>query len=321
MLYKKNILPLLILIGLSLWLPIPASAAAKVIAQTMPNPQTTPVLPNKTSPEEQNKLQSTSEQLRNDVPLLPPDIKRILDRGKLLVSMPKKDNPPFFAVNEKGEYWGLDVELARGFAEQMGVAIEFNRDAESYNAAVEEVVQRKTDIAWCKLSRTFQRAMRVRYTNPYLVLRQALLINRLGLAKQSRNDVPIEETVQKLQGNIGVIAKSAYEEYAKKYFRHAKVISYDTWEQVVEATKKGEVVAAYRDELEVKRIIKANPEASINFKTAVISDTTDSIAIAVAWDSNTLLALLNIYLDNQKLTLNADKLLDKYSNLLFNKQP
>jgi ABC-type amino acid transport substrate-binding protein len=296
-----------------------ATAATNVIPARPTTNEATVSVTGKNLPIEQKNLQSSTEQLRATVPILPPDIQRILDRGNLLISMPKKDNPPFFAVDEKGQYWGLDIELARGFAAQLGVGVIFHREAESYNAAVDEVVQRKTDLAWCKLSRTFDRAMRVRYTNPYVVLRQALLINRLALAKQARSDIPIEETVQKLKGNIGVISKSAYEEYASKYFRHAKVISFDTWDQVVLATARGQVVAAYRDELEVKRVIKGSPEASLTFKTAVISDTSDALAIAVAWDNTTLVALLNIYLENQRLNLNADKILDKYSHLLFKK--
>lgn len=325
--YDISITQLLVLICLPLLLlPILANAepATQIsIAQTKTTAVTTAVTNparNPVSPE-QKKLQSLLEQQRNTVPLLPPDIQRILDRGRLIVSMPKKDNPPFFAIDEKGQYWGLDVELARGFAAQLGVAVEFNRQAESYNAAVEEVLQRRADVAWCKLSRTFERAMRVHYSRPYVILRQALLINRLGLAKQTQSNIPVEETVQKLQGSIGVIAKSSYEDYANKYFHQAKIISYETWEQVVAAAEKGEVIAAYRDELEIKKIIKANPGSALNFKTAVINDTTDPITVAVAWDSSTLLALVNIYLENQRLNLNADRLLDRYSKFLFKKQP
>ena len=313
---KNHLKRFIVFIGLGLLL---STSVFAVVTTPPPSPSSPLSINSKTLSPEQKKIQSTTERMRSTVPLLPPDIQRIFDRGKLLIAMPKKDNPPFFAVDAKGQYWGLDIELARGFATQLGVEVEFDRQAESYNAAVDRVVQRQADIAWCKLSRTFERATRVRYTTPYVILRQALLINRLSLAKQTRSDVPIEETVQKLQGNIGVIEKSAYEEYAGKYFHNAKVISYETWEKVVQAATKGEVVAAYRDELEVKKIIKANPEAALNFKTAVISDTTDAIAIAVAWDSTTLLALLNIYLENQRLDLNADKLLDRYSAILFKK--
>ncbi len=319
MLFKNKIKQFSVIIWFSLVMPMLGFSATHAAPATSITPPVSASVTGKNLSVEQKNLQSSTERLRTSVPILPPDIQRILDRGNLLVSMPKKDNPPFFAVDEKGQYWGLDVELARGFAAQLGVGLVFVRDADSYNEAVDEVVQRKTDLAWCKLSRTFERAMRVRYSNPYVVLRQALLINRLALAKQTRNDVPIEETVQKLKGNIGVITKSAYEEYAGKYFRHAKVISYENWDKVVFATAKGEVVAAYRDELEVKKVIKGSPEASLTFKTAVISDTSDDLAVAVAWDSTTLVALLNIYLENQKLNLNADKILDKYSSLLFKK--
>ncbi len=327
MIHKKRhkLTQFIVLVWLSLLLPLVAQATSPKPA-TIPVSNQTQATQSKVSDSsekllgvDQQNLQSKIEKIRASKPLSPPDIQRILDRGKLIVAMPQADNPPFYAINEKGEYWGLDVELARGFAALLGVGIIFDREAKSYNAAVERVIQRKSDVAWCKLSRTFQRGMKVRYTQPYIVLKQALLINRLALAKQAKTSVPIEETVQNLKGNIGVIAKSSYEVYAAKYFQQADVISYPTWEDVVVATAKGEVVAAYRDELEIKKVVKGNPESALKFKTAVISDTTDPLSVAVAWDSTTLLSLLNIYLENKNLNLNANRLLDRYSDILFKK--
>jgi ABC-type amino acid transport substrate-binding protein len=322
MLNKKNFTQFMLLLCLNLLLPIVAQAGAKIVASTnaakIPTELTqTPGVASKILSAEQKWLQASSEQARDSLPLFPPDIQRILDRGKLLVAMPKEDNPPFYAINAKGEYWGLDVELARGFAAELGVGIVFSRTAESYNAAVEEVVQRKVDVAWCKLSRTFKRATRVLYSTPYVVLRQALLINRLAFANQSRNSKSPEEAVQKLHGKIGVIANSSYVGYATQYFRNATPVIYETWDKAVQAAAEGKVVATYRDELEVKKVVKLYPETALKFKTVVITDTTDALAIAVAWDSYNLLALVNIYLENQHLTLNADKILDKYAPQLF----
>lgn len=264
---------------------------------------------------------SKSNEIIGNHPYLAPEIQRIIDRGVLLVAMPKRDSPPFFAVNAAGEYWGLDVELARGLAEQLGVSVEFNRDAESHNAAVDRVVQQQADVAICKLSRTFQRAMRVRFSKPYIVMRQGLLINRLAFAQQAQHSASTEEAVQNLSGNIGVLANTSYVEYAAKYFRKAKVVTFTTWDEVVDAAAKGKVVAAYRDELEVKKVVKGQPETALHFKTAVINDTNDAIAIAVGPESPILLGLINVYLDDQRIIndISAEKVLDKYAEQLFKK--
>jgi hypothetical protein len=67
--------------------------------------------------------------------------------------------------------------------------------------------------------------------------------------------------------------------------------------------------------MEIKKIIRSRPDASLQVKTAVLKDTEDDIAIAVAWQNTHLLYYLNLLLSNMKLNLDADKLLDRYSDI------
>lgn len=300
--YFNQHIPLIVQIGLSFLLLLSGFDLQANIAVSSPQSVVAP-----------------SQNVGNGIPekklSLASDVQRIVDRGVLLVAMPKKDSPPFFAVNEAGEYWGLDVELARGLAEQLGVVAEFNRDAESHNAAVDRVAHGLSDIAICKLSRTFKRAMTVRFSNPYVVMRQGLLINRLVFAQQANDASSPEQAVQHLSGNLGVLANSSYVDFAQKYFKNTKVVQFQTWDEVIAAAAKGDVVAAYRDEFEVKKILKTQPETALMFKTAIISDASDAIAIAVGPNSTILWGLINVYLADQRIAVDmtAEKILEKYA--------
>ena len=77
---------------------------------------------------------------------LSPDIAAIKKRNVLIVSMTKKDNPPFFSGDEEN-IRGLDVEIARRIGVVIGVPVQFRRDAESFAEVVEQVRDGRADIA------------------------------------------------------------------------------------------------------------------------------------------------------------------------------
>lgn len=243
------------------------------------------------------------------------DIQRIVDRGSVVIAMVKQDSPPFFFESDQGGLKGLDIRLAQGIAERLGVDVEYNRDAESFDNVVDLVASRQADIALSKLSRTLTRARRVRYTEPYIVLRQGLMVNRLELEKVKKQGQTDVEAIKRMRGTIGVIADSSYVRYASTRFPRAQVQTYESWDSVVQAVLAGDVLAAYRDELEIKRIIKARPKAVIKLQTVVLTDTRDPIAMAVHHDDTHLLAWLNLYLDTMDLEFNADSLLEAYPEI------
>ena len=47
---------------------------------------------------------------------------------------------------------------------------------------------------------------------------------------------------------------------------------FPTWTEAVEAAKKGEIVAAYRDAIEVRMIMKAEPSLALTMRTVSFRD-------------------------------------------------
>ena len=152
-----------------------------------------------------------TEGLTDDFQGYPPDIKRIKERGKLIVAMYYKDVRPFmfhkdgllvyedekgYLVKDDGsrvacdnqpeicgysnEYFiGHDVELARSIADALDVEVEFDRSPRTFNAITDLVASEKADMAISLVSRTLTRAEKVRFSNPYLTLKPIILMNRL----------------------------------------------------------------------------------------------------------------------------------------------
>ena len=246
---------------------------------------------------------------------LPPDIQAIVERGKLIVAMYHKDSSPFYYVDKKGKLSGVDVELIKGFGKSLGVEVEFDRTATSFNAVVDMVANNEADLAICKLSITFSRASRVLFTSPYIELHQGLLINRLLLAKQLSGREK-EEALPSLTGKIGVIANSSYVGYAERNFGHMQLVEFPSWKSVVHAVTSGEIIAGYRDEAEIKKIIRDEPDSAVKLLTVTLLDAKDPKGIAVSAYSTHLRDLLEFYVNSLDLKLTADKVLYQYTNVI-----
>jgi len=250
----------------------------------------------------------------DDFGAMPPDIARIKQRGELVVAMYYEDVPLFCMRNSNNELEGIDIELAQDIAEKLGVKLTLKREAKTYDEIVQFVASRKADIGLSSLSDTLERAMTVSFTTPYWSLRQALLINRLKLS--SYKDHPYFKKIELLLNQpgieIGVLKGSSYVDFAKKMFPLASIKSYDNIAQGIEDTKKSKLLAFLYDEVEIMNWNKLHPEDSLFLKSDFITQSEDTLAIAVHWQDSHLLTWLNLSIEQSKNNL-LKKLKDKYS--------
>lgn len=239
---------------------------------------------------------------------------RILESRRLVVAMGRFDAPPFFTT-ALGRNQGQDVWFAQQLAGALGVELDIRREMGTFNDVVDAVERQEVDLAISKVSITYPRALRVLFSDPYLVLRHALAFNRVALAHHLGGNDLITE-VRRWNAEIGVIARSSFVEFAKVRFPNARLVEFATWDTLVEAVLQGRVLCAYRDELEIKRIGVNLPSASLHLRTAVLSDTRDLIGMVFPRSATHLQQFANIFLQNQNDTLSANGLLNKYKQLL-----
>ncbi|MBV8467757.1 MAG: amino acid ABC transporter substrate-binding protein [Burkholderiales bacterium] len=232
---------------------------------------------------------------------------RIKARGELVVAVPNFDSPPFFYGQGK-DLTGIDINLAEGIAQELGVKLRFNRDAKSFNGVVDRVANGEADLAICKLSRTLERAQAIRYSEPYLKLRHALALNRIAFARLAHGQ-ELPDVIRHFNGTLAVIAKSSFADFAKRNFPLATIKEYPTWDAAVAAVKTGEVVATYRDEFEIKRLLKEDNQASLTLRTVTLDDLTDTIGIATNASDPQLLSFVNLYLSQRQERLDVGKVL------------
>jgi polar amino acid transport system substrate-binding protein len=324
---------LALLVGLTVWASVPGSmvsgstvafAYADLAATSRTQPQAVAIR-NSSSAQSNSQASAATDSrtaggaarntARNKTRgTMPPDIQRILARGKLVVALLDQENPPFFKTDAK-QLSGLDIDLAQALADQLGVEVEFNRSAKTFDDVIKTVYDAEADLAISKLSRTLRRAKSIRFSRPYLKMRQGLLVNRLKIAQLS-NGRGMTELIRNLQGKVGVIRGSSYVGFMQRRFPKATVVEFPSWADAVAAVSQGQVLAAYRDELEIKKTILSQPNTALTLQTIALSDTQDSIAIALPWTSQHLLAFVDQYLETFDIDYTADRILQDYAGLL-----
>jgi ABC-type amino acid transport substrate-binding protein len=241
---------------------------------------------------------------------LPADIAAIKKANVLVVAMTKKDNPPFFS-GEGDALHGLDVEIAQRIGVLLGVPVQFRRDAESFAEVVEQIRDGRADIAVSKLSVTGPRLQVVRFSDPYIKLRQSLVINRLWLSQNSQGR-EVYQVIREFNGKISFIRNSSYDTFARINFPNATFVPEDKWDVIIDKVTRGDIAAAYRDEFEIKKISFEKPEAAISTKTITIADSSDYIAVAVNPRAIQLLSVVNYVIKNEYNNIDTKKLMDRY---------
>jgi ABC-type amino acid transport substrate-binding protein len=251
-----------------------------------------------------------SAQMPTSTVPLPADIAAIKKANVLIVAMTKKDNPPFFS-GEGDDIRGLDVEIARRIGVLLGVPVQFRRDAESFAEVVEQIREGKADVAVSKLSVTGPRLQVVRFSDPYIKLRQSLVINRLWLSQNSQGRETYQ-VIREFNGKISFIKNSSYDTFARVNFPNAQFLPEEKWDVIIDKVTRGDIAAAYRDEFEIKKISFEKPEAAISTKTITISDSVDNIAVAVNPKATQLLSIVNYVIKNEYNNIDTKKLMDRY---------
>jgi ABC-type amino acid transport substrate-binding protein len=240
-----------------------------------------------------------------------PDIRRIKERGKIIIAMMDEDNPPFFMRDAKGDFVGLDVDLANDIAGKLGVEAEFSRNAGTFDGVVDMVFSGEADVGISYLSKTLERAKKVVFTDAYITLYQTLVVNRLQAAQRKWGSDPLEFLNDK-EVKIGTLKESSYITFARELFPQAGVVTYDSIDNAFEDARQGKIAAAFFDNIFAKSWHNAHPDAALYVQTIICRQKEDPIAIAVHWQDIHLYEWLNQYLRGVIKDGTIDKFIGKY---------
>ncbi|MDF1661437.1 MAG: transporter substrate-binding domain-containing protein [Planctomycetota bacterium] len=213
-------------------------------------------------------------------------------------------NLPPFSMKSKDKRIGFDIALARIMAKTLGVKVEFIELPTSQVLDAISGPNPKADIAIASLTRTASRAVQVNFTEPYLVVSQAAIIEK-RLIDQDRDRAEISRAtyesyadLEKLRGlKIGVKANTTPESYARSFFKDSgKVIGYKTLGEAFAALKAGKVQAVTHDAPAIRLWSRQNSSLTYRFATLLKPVTEDAICMAIRKGDLEFLQWLNAFI-------------------------
>ncbi|WP_161788449.1 cation:dicarboxylate symporter family transporter [Desulfonatronum thiodismutans] len=234
------------------------------------------------------------------------DLERLRARGTLRVAVVDMDIAPF-VFRENGELRGADVDLARGFAQSIGLEAVFVPAGDTYSQVVRAVAEGRADIGISELSKTMERAQTVLFSRPYFISGITLVVNRLSEArlrglrprdgpeadKGGREDLP--GLLNDPRHVVATMGGSIQDQLMLSFFPSAIPRTTKTWQQAVELVVAGKVDAAVVPDRVHRLMVHQNPET--DYKARAVPLLADPLVIAVHPGAPDLLRLVNDYLD------------------------
>ena len=247
---------------------------------------------------------------------------KILDRGYLKVGIPPYDTPPYYYYdNDTKQMEGIDIDIVRQFANNIGVEAVFDKDSETYNGLLKRTGAGEFDLTIGKLS-TFYKRMEDAHPHEYMTFRHALLANRRVISK-IQGQIPNEKLTPVLTSSkikIGFIEDSSYGEFPNQLFPNATKLGLKDWESCKKALIDKKVDAIYRDATEVKKIVYEEPNLSLEFVPILFDDKLDHISMYVSSKVNPDLSpMLDFYI-TKELGIKSDKQIMEEYECFFNSE-
>ncbi len=245
---------------------------------------------------------------------IPPDIKKIITRGKLIVAINGIDYPPFFYHTADNKFEGIDIDIAKDLAKYLDVNVEFNRSAKTFAEVIKLVENEKADIAISALSGTLTRGILVRVSDPYLIPNQVVIINRILELKISNNiKIPPEK------GKIAILNNASYEDFSKQNYEFLKtnfkdfsIVKYDSLENAFNDALEEKILGVYVDEVYANNLLSSNKKSNLYVRKKIIQDAIDPICVILNWKSTNLANWINLYIRRMKNNGKEKQLIKKY---------
>jgi polar amino acid transport system substrate-binding protein len=163
-------------------------------------------------------------------------IETILKSGELRVGF-ESGYMPFEMTNKEGKYMGFDIDLSKALAKAMGV--KYHPVNTTWDGIIPALITDKFDVIIGGMTVTQSRNLQINFTNPYIVVGQAVLLNikHKGKVKSYKDLNSSKYTIVSKLGTTG-------EQAAQKMISRANYKSYEA-----EAEAAMEVIQGNADAL------------------------------------------------------------------------
>lgn len=222
----------------------------------------------------------------------------ILARGKLIVGTDLTNPPWEYRDPNTGEATGFAIELARMYAEALGVELEV-KDYD-WSALLPALVAKKIDMFAANLSRTVARSTKILYCDAYVIAP--------GVAVAKAGKFESLEEVNSPDVLVNTTTGSIFVDVAEQLFPEAELITVPTGAEQLAGLLGNRYDVTLTGKFQALDWMKARPELEILPGYLMM----DSFAFAVPYDSFKLWSSFNVFLRMIKLDGQFGKLYEEW---------
>ena len=227
---------------------------------------------------------------------------QLITSGKLTIAT-SPDYPPFENL-ENGEYVGLDIEIAKALAKELGLEAEFK--TLQFDAIIPAIAAGgQADMGISGFSVDPERAKEIDFTSSYYIDDQAIAV----MNDSAITDANADAELNKEGITIAVQSGTTGEAYVQENYPTATVQAYGNSTDAFAAMQSGQANAVCTNKAVVEAMLA---DAYKDAKVVKSIATGEEYAIVVSKDNAALTAALNDALAKLKADGTIDNLINQY---------
>lgn len=153
-----------------------------------------------------------------------PLLRKIKEQGELLIGT-DATYPPMESIDDRGNFLGMDIDIAKEIAFDLGVEPKFRNII--WEKVFDAVIEGEVDMIISSITLTLERAETMSFSDPYFNAGQVIVI------RTDKQDI-IRGVDDLLGHSLGVQVETTSEKEAKKYTDLSLVKSYENYDLVKE---------------------------------------------------------------------------------------
>ena len=225
----------------------------------------------------------------------------LVEAGKLIMST-NAAFPPYESTDDKGNYIGIDIEVAQAIADKLG--LELVIDNMEFTAALEAAQKGKSDMVMAGVTVTPDREMVMEFSKTYATGIQVVIVPEDSAIK-TIDDLDGKKIGTQM-GTTGYLFCSDTPENGG--YGEENVVAYDNGITAVQALLKGQIDCIVIDNAPAQAFVKENPGLKILETEFAVED----YAIGFAKGNTALKDAVNKALDELIADGTVQKIIDKY---------
>nr|WP_167882376.1 transporter substrate-binding domain-containing protein [Leptospira sarikeiensis] len=241
----------------------------------------------------------------------------ILAKKELVVGV-NRVYEPFYIQDAKEGYPGFDMELAKLYADYLGVALKI-KPLKTFRQFSDEIAAGTIDIALAGMSTDLSRGKSVTFSDPYLLTTPAGLVNKRSLPPEPEGSIVTTRTFKSIDDlavinalSFSVRSNTTNHNYLLRKFGKNQIYSYLSDSIAIDALTKGNVICFVADSLYILSLLQKQPSLKASYVALVNPVMDEYISAALPLNDLIFADNFNFFVKELKRTGVIEGLRSKY---------